>query len=109
LAVRRVRRASRTRHLPLPGVVVLELEHQRDAGQVQARVEQHQHAPYPVQVDLAVAAGAAVRPRRLDESPLLVDPEVLDPGAGQLGRHRDRVDGSTARIWIGGHGHSCAG
>src|SRR3954454_20914492 len=81
-----------------PGVVVLEVEHQRYPGEVQPGVQQRQHPPYPVEVVLAVAAGAAVGPLRLDQATPLVHAEVLDARAGELRGHGDPVHAAAPRV-----------
>jgi hypothetical protein len=47
-----------------------------------------------LEVLVAVAAAAPHGAGRVDEALALVDPERLGVHAGQLGRHRDDVDGA---------------
>src|SRR5690606_7135383 len=81
------------------GDLGLELEHALDAGEVEACVQELPDPDQPGHVVLAVAPGAARRAVRGDQTAALVDPEVLDAGAGQLGGDRDRVE----RVATGAH------
>ena len=55
-------------------------------------------AAQPLDVALAVAAAAALGAGRVDQALALVDAQGLGVDAGQLGRHRDDVDGAQATL-----------
>ena len=76
-----------------PGDLGLELEHPLDPGQVEALVGELLDAAEALDVLLAVAAAAAAGAGRVDQALALVDAQGLRVHAGQLGRHRDDVDG----------------
>lgn len=64
---------------------------QTDSGQVQAVLQQGTDPAQGVQVLLAVPACSADRPARLQQTPPLIQPEVLLPGPHQLRRHGNGI------------------
>jgi hypothetical protein len=74
-----------------------------DPGEVEALVGQLLDALEELDVGLAVAAAAALRPRRFEEALALVDAQGLRVDAGQFGGDRYDVDGSCSAL---AHSHS---
>ena len=84
------------------GELGLELQHPLHAGQVEPVGGELLDAAQLGDVGVAVAAAAAGGAGRVDEALALVDAQGLRVHAGELGGHRDDVDGS-ARSCRGAH------
>ena len=76
------------------GQLGLELQHLLHAGQVEALAGELLDAAQLLDVLVAVAAAAAAGAGRVDQALALVDAQGLRVQPGQLGGHRDHVDGS---------------
>jgi hypothetical protein len=62
-----------------------------DASQIEAVVEELTNLSEADEVVVAVAAGATLAAGWIDQTPGLVEPEVLGSAAHELGRYRDSV------------------
>ena len=99
---------SVARLLAQRGHLGLELEHPLHAGQVEALAGELLDAAQQGDVGVAVAAAAPAGAGRVDQALALVDAQGLGVHAGQLGGHRDDVDGpcgALRRTVGGGFGH----
>ncbi len=90
------RRARLVELRPEALVLGLQLHHPADALEVHPLVGELGDAPQHLDVGVAVAAVAALRPRRQHEAAALVDAQRLGVHAGQLGGDGDDVDGLGA-------------
>src|SRR2546423_13607454 len=78
--------------LVCPAQLVLEPQHDLDAGQVEPELRgQPLDEPQALEVGLGVEAGVPARPLRADEALVLVDPQRLGVHTDELGRDRDHV------------------
>ena len=75
-----------------------QLEHPLDPGEVESRLRHLLDAPQTRDVRLAVEAGAALRPRRLQQPPPFVQAERLWVHAGELGGDADHEHGPVLEV-----------
>ena len=77
-----------------PSHLGLELQDPSDALEVEPLVGEVLDLPQALEVAFGEASAAALGPGRVEESLALVDTQCLGMDPGELGGHRDHIDGT---------------